>query len=195
MRTRFFLASLFVSAGFVACGGATPSDLFSEATSDGGSTTTTTDASNGNGFTGTDSATPPPPEPDAAVPPPTPDSGPPKGAVLCGEKTCPVGDTCCANGAATPFRYECRAGNVKCDDPSILIQCDSAEDCASGSAKICCGERVFENGRTTYRDLTCRSSCNGGDVRFCNPSSPAASCGAQGRCGPSTILPGYNTCQ
>lgn len=194
MRYRFLFASFFVSSVAIACSGAAPSDLFGEA--DGG--TPIADAST----SPRDAATPPLVDVDATIDPPpdaglvdaTPDTGP-KGGVTCGTGSCQLGQTCCAQGERAPFRYECKPDEDGCGDPSIVIQCDSAEDCASGSAKICCGERVFENNRTTYRDVTCRNQCNNGNVRFCDPGNPAASCGPQGRCGPSTILPGFNTCQ
>ncbi len=189
MRIRF-ASSLLVAVLLVACSGSSPSDLFSNST-DGGATGTGTGTGTSDGGTSVTDASP---GFDASQPD---GSKPDTGSVSCGATlTCPLGDTCCANGAAAPYRFECKAGKVECAAPSVDIQCDSAEDCAgAGSADICCGDRVTEGGRTTYRSLSCRSSCNGGNVTFCNPTKPAASCGQGQRCGASTILPGYFTCQ
>lgn len=196
MRTHFVFASCFAAAVLAACGGATPSELFStEGATDSGTTRADTSVDT------PDSSTIEPLE-DAAIEPidaNVPDAivNPPKSSITCGNTPCAIGQTCCANGERAPFNHVCKPDKGGCGDPSVIIQCDSAGDCATapGNARICCGERVIDNGRTSYRDVTCRTSCTGTDVRFCDPSNPAASCGAQGRCGPSTILPGYNTCQ
>lgn len=194
---RTALVLVFSAFAFAACGGSVPNDLFSDTASDAG---TSADGSTGNGGGGggggtTDAGF----ESDANVTdanvtdaPAPADAG--AVGIPCGTDICAVGTICCANGAQAPFQYVCKAKESDCAETSVPIACNGAEDCTGGTARICCGDRVFENGRTSYADVTCRSTCNNGNVRFCDPKNAAASCGANGRCEASTILPGFFTC-
>lgn len=210
-RTTFVVLS--ASALLFACGGATATDLFGDpAPADTTAPTATTP-----GTTPTSTTPPSPTTPPGPTTPPTPTTppkdagGPPRDAsvpdgakpdastgtgIACGTVgACPLTDTCCAlyQAASQTYRYECRAGKVTCPEPSTQIECDSSEDCPTG-AKICCGDRVQIGGGGYYDKLECKSSCGGNDVTFCNPASPAASCGARA-CVASTLLPGYFACQ
>lgn len=213
MRRSTFVV-LSASALLFACGGATATDLFGDpAPADSTAPTATTP-----GTTPTSTSTTPPsptlPPPEPTTPPTTPPKdagGPPRDAsvpdaakpdasttagIACGTAgACALTDTCCAlyQVASQTYRYECRAGKVTCPEPSTQIECDSAEDCPAG-AKICCGDRVQVGGGGYYDKIECKSSCGGNDVTFCNPASPAASCGARA-CVASTLLPGYFACQ
>ncbi len=116
-------------------------------------------------------------------------------AISCGVGTsCTLSETCCAVYVVTSstYRFECRAGvAATCPSPATDIHCDSSEDCPS-SARICCGDKSATN--SYYNELACKSSCNGNDVTFCNPATPAASCGAGRACVASAILKGFFFC-
>lgn len=199
---RFAATSLVLVAtsalAIAACGGSVPTDLFSEPGADSGATADgSSGGGNGGGGGGTSDASF---ESDASVPTDagTNDAARPVDAgqvgIPCGTDVCAVGSVCCANGAQAPFQYVCKAKESECAETSVPIACNGAEDCTGGAGRICCGDRVFENGRTSYADVTCRSTCNNGNVRFCDPKNAAASCGQNGRCEASTILPGFFTC-
>ncbi len=218
MRARIAASTLLVASIVAACSGSAPSDLFStDIAFDGGSGTVTPP---GTGTTGKDSGgpttkdggvvpgedsgivepPPPPPvdagKPDSSVRDSGTDSGADSGTtgITCGTSSCGLADTCCAiyNNSSGNYRYECRAGQVTCPEPSTQIECDSAEDCGAG--KVCCGDKASVG--NYYNDITCKSSCSGnGDVRFCNPASPAASCPAGKACRQSAILPNYYYCE
>ncbi len=184
-----------VAVLLAACGGATKSDLFA------------TDVPEAGGTRGPAADAAPQDDPPAPAPEPPDASGPdvgrdagvvdtggppgPQGpSIKCGAAaTCPLTDTCCAFGQGATLRFECRAGQVTCPSPSTDIRCDSAEDCAG---KICCGDRA---GSAAYNELSCRSTCNDGDVTFCDPATPAASCRPGKACKASTILRGYFACE
>jgi hypothetical protein len=219
MRARFAASMLLVASIVAACSGSVPSALFStDVAFDGGSGTvtppgTSTGSKDSGGPSTKDSGTVVPEEDGSVVEPPPPpplDAGKPDSSVrdsgtdastdsgttgiTCGTGACALADTCCAlyTASSGTYRYECRAGRVTCPEPSTQIECDSAEDCGSG--KVCCGDKATIG--NYYNDVTCRTSCtNNGDVRFCNPASPAASCPAGKACRQSAILPNYYYCE
>lgn len=190
-----------------ACGGATATDLFSDpadATAPTSTTTSTVPTTTGTPTTTSPTTKPtdePPPITDGAVPPrdasdgsrpdaTTRDGGP---GINCGTSTCGAADTCCAQFSNGTYRFECRAGQVTCAEPSTQINCDNNEDCPNAGARICCGDRVSAGGFTYYDNLKCAATCTGNDVIFCNPANPTPACGTKA-CQESTILRGYYAC-
>jgi len=210
MRAKRVVAGLFFGVVLVACGGATATDLFGDPASDAGTTPTATPTGNPTTPPTTPTGTPTtppttPPREDAGPPPKdaAPDTNRPDAArdagvtgIQCGaSKACALTDTCCAsfNVGTGTYTFDCKTGQVTCAEPSTQINCDSAEDCAGATGKICCGDRVTAGSSGYYDNVTCATTCGGNDVIFCNPASPAASCGAR-PCVESTLLRGYYVC-
>ena len=215
------VALSFVALALGACGGAVATDLFSGPGGDPSATPTSTPTGTTTGTvppapTGTvtptsttqptDPPPPPPPppvdagRPDARVDSGTPDAGPDASTdagggpgITCGPGlSCGLTQTCCAVYVIPNYRFECRAGTAAtCPNPSTDIHCDSSEDCPT-SARLCCGDKAVSG--TYYNALTCRSSCTGNDVVFCDPASPATSCRTGQKCEASTILKGFHYC-
>ena len=209
------VALSFAALALAACGGAVATDLFSEPGAD---------ASAPPSFTGTATALPDgavPPGPTPTVPPTTPTEPPPPPpppvdagrpdarvdagndasttvdaggpGITCGPGlSCGLTETCCAVYVVATYRFECRPGTAaSCPNPSTDIHCDSSEDCPT-SARVCCGDKSSSG--TYYNNLSCKSSCTGSDITFCNPASPAASCRTGQTCKESTILRGFYYC-
>ncbi len=132
--------------------------------------------------------TPPPPAGTTPPPPPPAASG-----ISCGAGSCALADTCCATYGPGAVRFECRAGRTSCPGLASELTCDSTEDCPSPNARICCGDRKTVAGVSYFNKVQCEDKCSGNDTKFCNPASPAASCGSR-PCQPSTALPGYYVC-
>lgn len=202
------VALSFTALALAACGGAVATDLFAEGGDPDASVSpgpTTTSTSTGSvpttptvpPTTPTDPPPPPPPpppidagRPDARDASTTVDAGGP-GISCGGGLSCGLTETCCAVYVVPNYRFECRAGtNATCPSPSTDIHCDSSEDCPT-SARICCGDKATGG---YYNTLSCKSSCTGNDIVFCNPASPAASCRSGQTCKASTILNGLSYC-
>ena len=208
MRSRRLVSGLFLGTLLAACGGATATDLFTDpadATAPTSTTTSTVPTTTGTPTTTSPTTKPtdePPTITDGSVPPrdasdgsrpdanTVRDGGP---GINCGTLTCGAADTCCAQFMSGTYRFECRAGQVTCAEPSTQINCDSNEDCPNSAAKICCGDRVTAGGFSYYDNLKCAATCTGNDVIFCNPANPTPACGAKA-CQESTILRGYYAC-
>jgi hypothetical protein len=218
------LASLAVTAVFVACSGASNSDLLGfNLLPDGGIAPPAGDAS----ATDEGSATrdgspsgdarilPPPPPGDASIPPydaSVVDTGlPPPPPVLfrCGTDgdggpsiLCNPGTVCCANQGdpliPMSTTYSCAANTSACMNTGsgyAPIGCHDVSDC--GGVGTCCG--TFTG--TVYTSVQCSPTCPTNDdagpdqyIRFCNPNDPNACADLGLTCGQSGVLTGFYRC-
>ena len=202
---------------FIACGGATQSDLFGgggAGSQDGGEPMDTgaSGADSGNGgidaTTGNDAgrrrdAGEPPV--DAGGPPDTGvvvDAGTGDPGIYCGKESqgdvyCAVGqDDCCITGQGTSsIAYKCEAiGALSC--LGVATMCDDTADCTGN--KVCCG--TFDSVAGRYHEVACRSSCSGQGPngttlrRFCDPFLQPSDCPQNQACQASQVLTGYYVC-
>jgi hypothetical protein len=101
--------------------------------------------------------------------------------------------------AALQAKYEAKMGALREDlDLRRKAELHEMEERKNGQihALMKQHEKAFGDIKNYYNDITCKTSCNGnGDVRFCNPASPSASCPAGKACRQSAILPNYYYCE
>jgi hypothetical protein len=199
--------ALMIGLGALGCGGASQSDLLSDAA--------------GGRDAQADQSVDAPQEPDQG---PAPDTAPPKDVVTimessppidtgppdtgpklppidCGGATCaiPASDCCFTPGEdAGDGTYACQtpANVAACSGAgNTPIECAVGADCPGG---VCCGTRNFDD--TGYQMVECATSCSPDDnqILFCDPgsSTDVANCTALGgTCVNSELLPGFTVCQ
>jgi hypothetical protein len=131
--------------------------------------------------------------------------------VLCGKNAqmqnvyCTNVTQICCFGQQGDAGAACQPANQACGTGEANIHCDDTADCING---VCCGTLQANQ----YTDIVCRTQCQGGQIRFCDPSVPSdggvidagmidggppprSDCPAQMACQPSTVLPGFHVCR
>lgn len=200
MRFLSWSMALVPLAVSVACGGATPTDLFAAPSGeDAGVDSARVVVDSGSGMPSfpdvttsvpLDSA----PPPDTAPPPMTnPDTGAGGSQTFpCGEGQpgCPVGpeEVCCVTGMFPSLNFACSDQNMCMQQGGAPISCSSPAQCAG---ETCCGTETGTGTNTHYVDVQCQPSCNG--VELCDPMAP--SCRTGTTCQPSMLLAGYYVCR
>jgi hypothetical protein len=217
LRTRTPLAPpcavgvVMLVTAFLACGGATQSDLFTGGSGlspdgGGGKDSGSVGADTGSGTdsgAGRDTGSPVDSgENDTGAFDAGFDSGVNDPGIYCNTSGmsgyCAVQkEVCCVTGVGTGgmLMYMCvpTVGAMDCAfTGGTPVACDDTADCSAGG-KVCCGTRQGSG----YSEVVCRTACDtaANQVRFCDPGIVPSDCPTPQACVPSTILIGYNVCQ
>ncbi len=208
------VALVCVLGSFVAgCGGATASDLFSDAGSgnDAASSNDSSTIKDVNVFDegiGVD-ADPPPPPIDAGPLDATPvDSGPePNASIVCGATLATASLKCdattqvCCRSNNGSISAACTPGG-SCQQPSVALSCSTTTTCTQLGlvSNVCCGTLVNgPNNTAIVASSKCvpAGSCPGGNtgtIRLCDKGGPNV-CLNGTTCKTSSVtLPGYDLC-
>jgi hypothetical protein len=183
-------AALAFPVAFVACGGATPSDLLAPP----GTKSTTGGEQDGSPADATMSESPDAssPEPDAMPIEAAAEAAAPPG-LSCTNGTmkvfCQGTDTCCITTGIGTTTAACGSANTCL---GTELRCASSADCTTG--QVCCASENLGGFTTTYT-VSCAMTCTGlGKSELCNPSKGSSACSGGETCTASTALPGYSQC-